>query len=63
MSAELGGEWGIVQSPFMKDKAKTNKFFQKLTVSANQLSYSETTMVDIYGRTFTHTDDNLLERV
>ena len=63
VEAELGGEWGIIQSPFMKDKAKTTKFTQKLTVSATKLSYSETTMVDIYGKTFTHTDDNVLERV
>jgi hypothetical protein len=64
VEAKVGNEtFGIVQSPFMVDKAKTTKFTQKLTVNATRLSYSETTMVDIYGKTFTHTDDNVLERV
>ena len=63
VEATAGGEWGIVQSPFMSGKAKTTKFTQKLTVNADKLSYSETTMVDIYGRTATHTDDNVLTKV
>ncbi len=63
VEAKAGEEWGILQSPFMLDKAKTTAFKQKITVKGNTLSYSETTMVDIYGKTYTHTDDNVLEKV
>ena len=63
VEATDGGEWGIIQSPFMNGKAKTTSFKMKMTVSANKLKYSETMMIDIYGRTATHTDDNVLEKV
>ncbi|MBL4606926.1 MAG: FABP family protein [Pseudomonadales bacterium] len=51
-----GEEWGIIQSPFMKDNARTLEFSQTLCVEGDNLSYEQTTMVDIYGRTFEHTD-------
>jgi len=55
-------DWGIVQSPFMRDNARTTGFHHKLTVGEETLSYSETTIVDIYGRVFEHTDENELRR-
>jgi len=54
---------GIVQSPFMKDKAKTLSFEAKFSVSENELSYRQTTMLDIYSNVFEHTDTNVLGRV
>ena len=63
VAAEDGGEWGILQSPFMMKKAKTTSFKMNMTVSENKLSYSETLIIDIYGRTVEHTDDNVLEKV
>ncbi len=63
VAAKLGKEWGLVQSPFMNEKAKTLEFFQKLTVSKEELSYSQTTVLDIYGRDFNHTDENTLKKV
>ena len=61
--AELGDEdWGIVQSPFMRDKARTLSFAQELVVGEERLAYTETTRVEIYGRTFEHVDSNELVR-
>jgi hypothetical protein len=61
--AKLGDpDWGIVQSPFMRDEASTLGFEHELTVAKDKLSYFETTLVDIYGRTFEHTDRNELTR-
>lgn len=61
--AKLGDpDWGVVQSPFMRDKASTLGFSHELTVDGDRLSYSETTLLEIYGRTFEHTDRNELTR-
>jgi len=55
-------EWGITQSPFMQQKARTLSFYHKLSVKGDQLSYTETTVVDIYGKRFDHIDSNVLTR-
>jgi hypothetical protein len=56
-------DWGIVQSPFMKKKAKTLAFKRQLTLLGKTLSYSQLTTIDIYGKIFDHTDDNTLVKV
>ena len=56
-------EFGIVQSPFMRDKAKTTAFSQKLVLQGNTLDYSQTTTLDIYGKVFAHTDENRLVKI
>jgi len=53
-------DWGIVQSPFMQQNARTVAFRHRITVGNGKLAYSETTMVDIYGKVFEHTDANEL---
>jgi hypothetical protein len=64
VKAALGdADWGIVQSPFMRDKAKSTAFTHRITVDGDSLSYSESTMLNIYGKTFDHTDVNTLKRV
>jgi hypothetical protein len=55
-------DWQILQSPFMKKNAMTKSFSQSLTVSGSTLSYNEMTIVDIYGREFEHSDQNVLTR-
>ncbi len=61
--ASLGGTgWGIVQSPFMQEKARTTGFTHTITVRGDELAYSETTVLEIYGRKFDHTDGNTLQR-
>ena len=63
VKAKPGEECGFVQSPFMTEKAKTLEFNQKLIVSKDTLSYTQTTVLDIYGRNFDHTDFNTLKKV
>lgn len=53
-------DWGIIQSRFMRDGAKTVAFRHDLSVVDRTLFYSETTSLEIYGRSFDHTDDNQL---
>jgi hypothetical protein len=56
-------QWGIVQSPFMQNKARTESFTHKVTVTGDTMTYFETTLVDIYGQeNFEHTDGNTLQR-
>lgn len=59
-TADGGGE--ISQSAFMKEKARTTRFHHKIVLSGDTLTYEETTMLDIYGRTMDHTDANVLTR-
>lgn len=55
-------DWSIVQSPFMRDNAKTIGFEHQINVDATSLRYKETTVLDIYGKIFNHTDENTLTR-
>ena len=56
-------DWPIIQSPFMRDHALTTDFRQTLVLSADSLSYQQTTLVDIYDfQRFEHTDENELRR-
>ncbi|MET1256472.1 heme-binding beta-barrel domain-containing protein [Aliikangiella maris] len=64
VTANINDEYyGFTQSPFLMTKAKTLSFTQELNVNENQLTYQQTTLVDIYGREFEHTDTNQLSRV
>ena len=63
VSAKLDDpDWGIIQSPFMRDHAKTVEFRHDVTVEKDKLIYSETMVLDIYGKIFEHTDRNELTR-
>lgn len=55
-------DWHIIQSPFMRDNARTTAFKQQLSVDNDTLSYTQTTTVEIYGKVFEHTDQNELTR-
>ena len=55
--------FGIVQSPFMNEKAKTKAFEMSLTLAGDVLSYKETTYLHIYGVDFDHVDKSTLRRV
>ena len=64
LGAKLGdADWGITQSPFMANKASSIEFRQKVAVGNGTMSYSQTTLIDIYGRVFEHTDDNELSSI
>jgi hypothetical protein len=63
VAAKLGDpDWGVIQSPFMRDNARTIEFRHTLTIEGDQLSYHETTVLEIYGTRFDHTDQNKLVR-
>ena len=55
--------FGIVQSPFMLEKAKTKAFKIHMSVAGDQLSYREVTSLHIYGKDFEHVDESTLYRV
>jgi len=55
-------DWGIIESPFMRDNASTLAYEHTLTVDGDRMSYSEVTHLKIYGREFEHTDENQLVR-
>jgi len=55
-------DWQIVQSPFMHKNARTTAFRHRIAIGGNTLYYTETTTVEIYGKTFEHTDENTLKR-
>ena len=63
VEAKLGdADWGIIQSPFMRDNASTLAFEHRMVLAGDELRYAETTQLDIYGRKFEHTDENVLKR-
>jgi hypothetical protein len=55
--------FNIAQSPFMTEKARTTGFDHRISVNGDTLVYTETTYLDIYGRSVEHTDENTLSRV
>ena len=54
--------FNIAQSPFMTEKARTTAFDHRISVRGDELVYTETTYLDIYGRSVEHTDENTLTR-
>ncbi len=64
VKAEAGSEtFGIIQSPFMLEKAKTTAFQMQMTLTENALSYKQVTSLFIYGKEFKHVDQSVLQRV
>ncbi|MFK5921403.1 MAG: heme-binding beta-barrel domain-containing protein [Verrucomicrobiota bacterium] len=63
VAAKLGDpDWGIVESPFMRDNASTLAYTHKIIISPDRLSYDQLTLLDIYGRRFDHTDKSMLSK-
>lgn len=63
VAAKMGdADWGILQSPFMGRMAKTLEFRHHVEVDGDKMRYDETTVLDIYGEKFDHTDKNELTR-
>jgi len=64
VEAKAGSQaYGIVQSPFMLEKAKTTAFKMNLSVKNNELNYHEVTSLYIYDKDFEHSDKSTLFRV
>lgn len=56
------GDHGIAESAFMREKASSTAFSQRIAISGDELSYSQTTMLEIYGKSFAHSEENTLKR-
>jgi hypothetical protein len=54
--------FGVLQSPFMEANAKTTGFTHDVTVHGDNMRYTETTFLDIYGKNYDHTDISRLQR-
>ena len=64
VEAEVGNEqWPIIQSTFLQQKAKVKSYTQKVTLSGDTLHYTQNMMLDIYGRSFDHTDTSTLTKI
>jgi len=64
VASKLGDpDWGIVESPFMRDNASTLEYRHEMIIQPDCLSYEQTSVLDIYGRRFDHTDKSVLKRV
>ncbi len=63
VGSEEGGDWGIAQSPFMQNNAKTTAYKMAMQVDDDRMSYSQTTFLEIYGKSFDHSDKSVLVRV
>lgn len=64
VEAHAGSEtFGILQSPFMIEKAKTKAFKMELSINNNELKYREVMSLHIYGKDFEHIDQSTLHRV
>ncbi len=56
--------FGIAQTQFMLDNAKTTAFTHTLTVRGDEMEYTQSTMLDIYGRKdYDHRDTSMLRRI
>lgn len=65
VAAQAGAdEFGIIQAPFMFNKAKTTGFTHTITVCGDEMRYTQSTVLDIYGKhSYDHKDVNTLRRV
>ncbi len=61
-ASEEDKDWNIVQSPFMKKKARTTQFSMHIEMTKDTLKYTQSMMLNIYGKVFDHIDENTLER-
>ncbi len=62
-AADGDKDWGISQSPFMRDNARSVSFTQTIELAGDKLFYEEHTQLEIYGREFDHADKSQLTRV
>ncbi|MGF1697216.1 heme-binding beta-barrel domain-containing protein [Vibrio lamellibrachiae] len=54
---------GIAESEYMTDNATTTDFTMTLNITPTEFTYSQNTVLDIYGKPFAHTDSSTLKKV
>jgi hypothetical protein len=62
-AASDNDNWKIVQSPFMQQNALTKNYLFNLVLEDGKLIYSQTMTLDIFSKSFNHTDKNTLLKV
>lgn len=62
VASQEGDDWGVVQAPFMKSKARTTAYEMNMSVRDDVMRYRQSTMLEIYGGPFDHTDNSILKR-
>ena len=62
-SSVESADWNVAQSPFMQAKAKTTHYSHQLSFNDEIMRYQQETLVDIYGKSFRHSDENTLHKV
>lgn len=56
-------ERGFAESSYMTEKASTTGFSMNINIEGNKLTYSQNTLLDIYGKSLSHTDGSTLIKV
>lgn len=54
---------GIAESSYMTKNASTTGFSMEISIEDNKLTYSQNTLLDIYGKSLSHTDSSTLIKV
>jgi len=54
---------GIAEGAYMTEKASTTGFSMNIKIEENKLTYSQNTMLNIYGQSMSHADSSTLIRV
>lgn len=62
-AAKHNSDWGIIESPFMQQKATTKDYQFNMQIVEGKLNYQQTMNLRIYDRDFEHTDENTLSKV
>jgi len=59
----IAPERGVAESSYMTEKASTTGFSMEIHIEGNKLTYSQNTLLDIYGKSLSHTDGSTLIKV
>ncbi|MFT4614288.1 MAG: hypothetical protein ACI9NT_001433 [Bacteroidia bacterium] len=65
VAAEAGAdEFGVIQAPFMFNKARTTGFSHTITVQGDEMRHSQSTVLEIYDKhSYDHKDVNTQHRI
>ncbi|PSW09824.1 hypothetical protein C9J01_19945 [Photobacterium rosenbergii] len=59
----VASDRGIAESNYMTENATTTDFTMSIQVEDDKMTYSQTTLLDIYGQSVSHTDSSILVKV
>lgn len=59
----VASDRGIAESNYMTENATTTDFTMSIQIEDDKMTYSQTTLLDIYGQSVSHTDSSILVKV